>query len=196
MHRILGVTTCVLVLFLIAAVSPVEAICLDGTIVAVYQSDGPYRGLYLYTVTLNFLLEKGLSNVTLDLGFSECLDFACRQTFLFPNPAGESPGEVANCPVIYVGEFNCAGNPSIDLSVPVVKWDVSSAMGCEPGKTGTTTLRFYTNLGPDPDKDLSLFLIKNGQEVCEGTLSGDAPVSPCSVPTRDARWGEIKSMYR
>ena len=196
MHRIFGVTACVLVLSFAAAVSPAAAVCLDGTVLATYQNDGPYSGLYLYTITLNFLLEKGLSNVTLDLGFSECLEYACHQTFLFADPAGESPGEVANCPVMYVGEFNCAGNPSIDLTVPVVKWDVSVVSGCEPGTTGTATLRFYTNLGPDPNKELSLFLIKNGREVCEGTLTGDAPVSPCSVPTRDARWGEIKSMYR
>ena len=196
MHRILGVTTCVLVLAFAAAVSPVAAACLDGTIVAAYQPDGPYRGLYLYTATLNFLLEKGLSNVTLDLGFSECLEYACHQTFLFADPAGESSGVVANCLVTYVGEFNCAGNPSIDLNVPVVKWDASASPDCEPGPMGTVTLRFYTNLGPDPNRDLSLFLIKNGQAVCEGTLTGDAPVSPCSVPTREARWGEIKSMYQ
>jgi len=59
MHRILSVTICVLVLSFTAAISPVAALCLDGTIVATYQSYGPYRGLYLYTVTLNFLLEKG-----------------------------------------------------------------------------------------------------------------------------------------
>jgi hypothetical protein len=196
MHRIFWVTACVLALFCSTAVSPAAASCLNGTIVTVYQHDGPYRGLYLYTVTLEFILEKGLSNVTLDLGFSDCLEYACGQIFLFADPAGESPGQIEDCAVTYVGEFNCRGNPSIDLTVPVVKWDVSATSDCAPGKTGTATLRFYTNLGPDSNRDVSLFLIKNGQEVCEGTVTGDVPLSPCSVPTRDVRWGEIKSMYQ
>ena len=196
MRRILGVTTCVLVLTLAAVVSPVGAVCLDGTTVAAYQTDGPYRGLYLYTITLDFMLEKGLSNVALDLGFSDCLEYACSQTFLFPNPAGESPGEVANCPVTYVGQFNCAGNPSIDFNAPVVKWDVFTASGCEPGPMGMVTLRFYSNLGPDPNRTVPLFLIKNGLDVCEGTLTGDIPVSPCVVPIQEMRWGTIKSIYR
>jgi len=196
MLRIIGITACALVFCLSAATSPATARCLDGSVVATYQYDGPYRGLYLYTVTLEFMLEKGLSHVTLDLGFSDCLEYACSQTYLFQNPAGESPGTIANCPVTFTGQFNCRGDPSIDYMVPVVKWDVSSASGCEPGKMGAATLRFYSNLGPDPSRTVSLFLIKNGQEVCEGTLTGDIPVSPCSVPVQEMRWGTIKSIYQ
>lgn len=196
MLRTIGLTACVLVMCVSAATSPVAARCLNGTVAATYQYDGPYRGLYLYTVTLEFMLEKGLSNVTVDLEFGDCIEYACSQTFLFPNPAGESAGEIANCPVTYTGEFNCSGNPSIDLTVPVVKWDVNMALGCEPGRTGIATLRFYSNLGPDPNRTVSLFLIKNGLNVCEGTLTGDIPVSPCSVPVQELNWGTIKSIYQ
>jgi hypothetical protein len=195
MLRIIGLTACAVVLFLSVAASPVAARCLDGTATAAYQYEGPYRGLFLYTVTLEFMLEQGLSNVTLDLEFGSCIEYACTQTFLFPDPAGESAGEIANCPVTYLGEFNCSGNPSIDLEVPVVKWDVNTASGCEPGRTGIATLRFYSNLGPDPNRTVSLFLIKNGLEVCEGTLTGDIPISPCAVPVQELNWGTIKSMY-
>ena len=170
--------------------------CLEGTSVATYQTGGPYQGFYLYTIDLSFDLEQGLSNVTLKLDFDDCPELACYQLFAFPRPAGQMSGQIASCPVAFIGAFNCGGNPSIDLVGPVVKWDADNSSGCEPGKTGNITLFFYSNLGPNPDKQTPLFLIKNGQEVCEGTLDGDIPASPCLIPTQEMKWGAIKSIYQ
>ncbi len=177
-------------------VSPLTGRCLEGTSVATYQTVGPYAGYYLYTVDLTFMLEKGLSNVTLKLNVDDCPELACQQIFFFPDPAGQMSGESAGCPVPFTGEYNCQGNPSIDLVGPVVKWDAGSAGGCEPGKTGSVTLYFYTNVGPDPNSQMPFFLIKNGQEVCEGYLVGDTPGPACLIPTQDTNWGTIKSIYQ
>jgi len=183
-------------LMLTALGSPVLARCLEGTSVATYQTDGPYKGYYLYTIELTFMLEKGLSNVTLKLNVDDCPELACQQLFFFPDPAGRMSGASADCPVPFFGEYNCRGNPSIDLVGPVVKWDAGVAGDCEPGKWGSVTLYFYTNVGPDPKVQMPFFLIKNGQEVCEGFLVGDTPGPACMVPSHDTTWGSVKSIYQ
>ena len=192
--RLLSVS--VFVLALLLWVSPVSSRCLEGTSVAIYQDDGPYEGFYLYTIELTFMLEKGLSNVTLKLNVDDCPELACQQLFFFPDPAGRMDGGESNCHVPFTGEFNCRGNPSIDLLGPVVKWDVGYAGGCEPGQTGSITLYFLTNVGPDPNSRMPFFLIKNGQEICEGYLIGDTPGPACLVPAHPMKWGAVKSIYR
>jgi len=80
---------------------------------------------------------------------------------------------------------------------PVAKWDAlgDEDDGCAPGRIGMVVLYFLTNVGPDPNSEMSFFLIKNGQNVCEGTIIGDTPGPACMVPTRDTRWGAIKEIY-
>lgn len=187
--------TGVFVLALVLWFAPVSSRCLEGTSVAAYQNDGPWRGFYLYTIELTFMLEKGLSNVTLKLNVDDCPELACQQYFFFPDPAGEMGGEDVYCPVPFKGEFNCTGNPSIGLNGPVVKWDAEYAENCEPGKTGTIRLYFYTNVGPDPESKMPFFLIKNGLNVCEGYLIGDTPGPACIVPAQESNWGAIKTLY-
>jgi hypothetical protein len=175
--------------------SPVAARCLEGTSIAAYQYAGPFRGFYLYTIELHFVLEKGLSNVSLKLNVEDCPELACQQLFYFPDPAGTLSDAETLCPRAFIGEYNCKGNPSIDLVGPVVKWDAVSSGGCVPGKTGTVTLYFYTNIGPDPDSRMPFFLIKNGLLVCEGHLVGDTPGPACMVPVDGTSWGAIKAIY-
>jgi hypothetical protein len=178
---------------IVAIVPAVNAQCVTGTVTAELQTGGPYAGLFKYTAVLSWDTDKGLSNITIDCGFGQCPEAVCAETFLFDSPSGQSAGE-GGCNVHYYGEFNCQGNPSIDTMDPAIKWD---AVGdCQPDNTGTATIWFYSSLGPQPGTAAPVFLIKNGQNVCEGVLSGDCPAAPCLVPAEDASWGQIKAKYR
>lgn len=167
--------------------------CVAGTITAEYQNSGPFAGLYQYTAVLTWDTPQGLSNITIDCGFDQCPEPVCLQTFMFDTPAGSSSGE-GGCTVDYYGEFNCGGNPSIDVTWPIIKWD---ALGeCQPKDMGTATLIFYTNMGPQSGTSMPVVLIKNGLNVCDGFITGDCPAPPCIVPTEDATWGKVKARFR
>ena len=96
------------------------------------------------------------------------------------------------CMAEYSGEFNCGGNPSIGFMDPIIKWDALNG-GCEPDKTGSGVFCFYTNLSPSSGSQLPMALIKNGQEVCSGMLTGQCPEPPCVVPVEPTNWGKIKA---
>ena len=170
------------------------AVCeISGTVTAELQTSGPFAGLYKYTSVLTWRTDQGLSNVTMDCGFGQCPEATCNQTFLFDDPAGFGDGE-GGCTMEFTGEFNCQGNPSIGFIDPAIKWD---AVGdCQPGKSGTVTLCFYTNLGPRADYVAPVFIIKNGGGVCRGTVTGDCPAAPCVVPTAEMTWGQVKAKFR
>ena len=157
-----------------------SAQCVSGTVTAEYQDSGPYAGKYKYTVDVVWTTTQGLSNVTLDCGFAACAAEACNQDWEFENPAGQGTGgDPGDCSFDLVGEFNCNGNPSIGINHPIIKWDAVGAEECEAGASGTATLCFYTSVVP-ADGNLPVFLVKNGQNICDGTLSGDCPL-PCPV---------------
>ena len=174
--------------------SVASAQCVSGTITAELQGSGSFAGLYKYTIVITWDTPQGLSNVTLDCGFGECVQQACEQTFAFDSLAGTSDGEPEPCTAGYSGEFNCNGNPSVGVTDPIVKWAALNG-DCEPGRTGTATLCFYTNLPPNAGSEQPVFLVKNGQNVCQGQITGDCPVSPCTVPTRPSTWGAVKAIY-
>jgi len=168
--------------------------CITGTMTAELQTDGPFAGLWCYVAQLEWDTPQGLSNLTIDCGFGLCPDHVCDQTFLFPGPAATSTGEPEPCVAEYSGEFNCSGNPSIGLTDPIIKWDALND-GCEPGPTGSGTFIFYSNLGPHPEAAMPIVLIKNGQNVCEGSITGDCPAPPCTLPTAPATWGQLKALH-
>ena len=186
-----GVTAFLAVCLLVFAATGASAQCVSGTVTAEFQTSGPFAGLWKYTIDFSWDTAQGLSNVTLDCGFGDCVDEACTATWMFDDPAGYGPGD--GCTLDFDGEFNCQGNPSIGFTDPVLKWD---AVGeCQPEAMGSATLCAYTNIGPHPDSQLPIILIKNGQNVCNGTIMGDCP-SPCTVPTESANWGFIKAQYK
>lgn len=193
MKRMLSLGFLCLLGFAIVSLPVVSlAQCVTGTVTAELQLAGPFMGLYKYTAEITWDTPQGLSNVTLDCGFDCDPELACAQTYLFEDPAGHSDGE--DCEnVDYSGEFNCSGNPSIGLNKPIIKWDAIDD-GCVPASMGSATLCFYTNVGPHPDADLPVILIKNGLNVCEGTITGDCPAL-CTVPTEESSWGFIKGRY-
>jgi|GEM_PF-6554357 len=181
------------VLWILASTSPaVSAPCVQGTISGVPQLTGPYAGLYEYTVDLAWSTPRGLSHVTLDCGFESCPAAACAVTWVFGEPAGSAPGE-DGCDLEFEGEFNCEGDDSIDMETPVLKWDAGDGEGCEAGREGTATLRFYTDVPPSGGLT-PVVLVKNGTEVCSGTLVGDCPLV-CPTPVERLHWGVLKSRY-
>ncbi len=165
--------------------------CVSGTVTAQFIDSGPFAGLYKYTAEISWTTTQGLSNITLDCGFGQCPEAACEQTYLFESPGGTGTGD--GCTVEFDGEFNCQGNPSIGVTDPILKWDVVG--DCEAENTGTATLCFFTNLGPHPDAPLPIFIAKNGQNVCSGTIQGDCPAAPCIVGTEKVNWGKLKGHY-
>jgi hypothetical protein len=177
------------------APAPAAAQCVDGTITAEFQSSGKYTGLWKYCLEFSWKTKQGLSNLTIDFGYlKECGTAVCGDHWYFETPAGTSDG-TDGCTVEYVGEFNCQGNPSIGLVGPVLKWDAIATDDCEAEGEGTGKVCFYTPFGPQGGGDLATVLIKNGQNVCEGTIKGARP-SACATDARRSTWGRIKSTYR
>jgi hypothetical protein len=179
-----------LFLALLIVVPSASADCVSGSITAAIEDGGPYDGLYKYTVDLQWDTPQGLSHVTLDCGFGACPAAACAEGWLFATPAGTATGD--ECTVEFDGVFNCDGDPSIGYTDPIIKWNALDLNGCEAEKTGSAVLCFYTSVAPVPGV-LPVILVKNGENVCEGTITGDCPL-PCAVPIEATAWGRIKQM--
>jgi hypothetical protein len=189
-HRVLFAPLAVLCLLVFCSVPLANAQCVEGTITSEMQMFGPFAGLYKYTVEVEWTTPFGLSHLTLDCGFSMCPEAACSRIWVFEEEAGTGVGgEPDGCEFGFRGEFNCNGDPSIGVTDPVVKWDAEDN-GCEGGKTGSAVLCFFTDIAPIQG-DVPVSLIKDGQDVCEGSLSGDCPMA-CPVPVESTGWGRLK----
>ena len=184
------------VVLLVGSNMPAVSQCVTGTVSAEFKTTGPFAGLWKYTLDFSWDLPQGLSNVTLDCGIGHCGGEVCSQTYLFDTPSGTSTGVDGGgnaCVVDYAGEYNCLGNPSIGLSIPIVKWDALNNL-CEPGPVGSGTLCFFTLAPPHFDAKLPIVLIKNGQNLCYGMVFGACPID-CTVPIEESSWGEVKAKY-
>lgn len=188
--RLGGFLLLILCIACVGLTSQAQAQCVSGTVTADFQESGPHAGLWKYTMTVTWDLPHGLSNITLDCGFGVCPGTACSKVFEFDAVAGTSTGEPEPCTVEYAGEFNCEGNPSVGIDVPIVKWDVISE-DCQPGPTGSGTFCFYVNAGPHEDSPLPVTIIKDDLDVCSETITGDCP-AVCIVPVEETTWGAVK----
>jgi len=175
--------------------APAQAQCVNGTITSEIQVGGPYDGLYKYTIAITWSTNKGLSHVTLDCNFGMCPAEACAADWYFDDPAGSGTvGIPVECEFDMVGEFNCDGDASIGLTDPVLKWDaIADTTGCEPDREGTATMCFYTSVAP-VQHETPVVLVKNGQNVCQGTIVGACPL-PCATPVQHSTWGRIKHLF-
>jgi hypothetical protein len=184
-------------LLIVGSAGSAHSQCVTGTLTAEFITVGPFAGYYKYTLSFSWNTQQGLSNLTLDCGFGECAGDACAADWLFDDPAGDSTNDpepgVCNGTTLYTGEFNCGGNPSIGVTDPIIKWDVVPGE-CEPETAGSGTLCFYSPAAPQSG-EATMILVKNGQNVCEGTVMGDCP-GVCPVPTDIQTWGAIKAKHK
>ncbi len=182
-------------------VSSAFAQCVDGSITSALQTSGPFAGLWKYTLTVSWDLPQGLSNIAMQCEW-EC-EGICQAGWAFESPAGTGDGIASDggtpgeCTVPFAGMFDCMGTPSQGLIGPTVKWDaldnIDPENPCEAGPTGMATVCFYVDLPPHAS-DVPLIVIKNGQQVCTGTIAGQCPSCPVSV--EESVWGDVKVRYR
>ncbi|MCK4547534.1 MAG: hypothetical protein KAW17_08855 [Candidatus Eisenbacteria sp.] len=211
----------VFLLMLVLAIvmpQPVMAQCqISGTSV-VLPTDNPEMGLWKYCIDVTWNSgSHGLSHLDVVLGLAECTWICDGFCFGVHNPAGSSTSpeedvlpemmdgvdpprgdsESDACVVYYVAEFLCGGDPSVPgVAEPLVKYEPIDGE-CEPGKLGVGTYCFYTDWPPAqvyvPN---SMLIVKAGQTVCFGELTGYLPT--CSFPstTESESWGMLRYRFR
>ena len=182
----------------LSAASPqfVRAECVSGEVVAEMATEPGYQGLYKYTLTVTWDLDRhDLSHLDFFLELQNC-ECICDDRFVqFTSPAGQSSD--GGCVSQYEGDYVCMGDPSLPPSFwsPAVKFEPSG--DCEPGLSGSGTFCFYSPMPPvqnpvDPDG----LAIKHGQEICTGSLSGQFPACECALQQETHTWGQVKAFYR
>ena len=171
--------------------------CVSGTITSELMTTGPFTGLWKYTLQITWDLPQGLSNVALQCNFA-CGSAICDSDWSFDTPSGSGDGILSDegtpgeCMVDFAGEFLCNGNAQQNLEGPTIKWDALDGGACEAGPTGSATICFFVDLPPEQGNS-PVILIKNGQQVCEGTVQGDCP--SCPVAVEAASWSKVKDLY-
>lgn len=199
MKRTLLVLPILLACSIVFLAPAAHAQCVDGTIEAQLETDGPFAGLWKYTLDITWDIPQGLSNVTLSCNF-ECAAI-CDAGWAFADTSGTGDGILddenpmpGECTVPFGGEFNCQGNQPWAPEGPHVKWDaIDMGTGCEAGTTGSATLCFWVDLPPAENQPAPVVIIKNGQNVCEGTIMGDCPACPVGAEPLD--WSQVKYKY-
>lgn len=198
---------CVLATFTAAALlfsfQPAGATCLiAGSVSAAPNPDPSCLGAWEYTLSVTWDTGSpcGLSHLDLLLahqgegcdcpGLDRSLNWLC--------PIGTSTGVPAGCTVAYEGLLNCNGDPSVDVTDLLLKFEPIESEECEPGPTGQAIFTLYSNYAPAPITEPNLFLVdKFGQLVCSGQLTGVFPGLPCDPTAAETdSWGHQKTTYR
>jgi hypothetical protein len=160
-------------------------------------------GLWRYTVNAVWEIDAqwALSHMNVILALGECTCICEEFSFAAHDTAGVSTGYVDReepCTNYYFAEFNCHGDPSIDLEEPLVKFEDIEDI-CEPALLGEGTFVFFSDWPPraleQPTQQLAL---KAGYGlVCFGPLTGVLPECTCDgVPAEVSTWGRLKMLYR
>jgi len=197
-----SLTTLLLVMLVMTSAQLALAECsINGTIEAGENTDPAGPG-WVYTMTINWdtgtVYALSHMDLLLDIagGTCSCADFM--DAISWDDPIGYSDGH-PSCTVNYVGNLECAGDPSIpDVDNILLKFEPIEIEGCEPGTTGTATFVFYSDLAPAPvDEDILSLVDKFAGNSCFGTLSGDFPAMSCDpVEIKNVQWGAAKGLYR
>jgi len=171
----------VLVGVLVPALSA-EAGVISATGSAEWIDQGDWSGWYKYTYTIEWSLDRGLSHLDLLLK-PGCIEED--HQFGFDTDTGglydgQSTGKRRRCgdPVVftvfYEGRFEVSGDPSLGISVPLVKWEpVETRDG--PGKQGTGQFWFYSNVVPEYGNFDDVVVAKYGRCKVTGNLTGAYP---------------------
>ena len=161
---------------------------------------GPWAEYWCYTIDFSWSAPKSLSHLTTFVGL-DGLECACDPgLFGFPTPAGTTTGveDGVVCTLEYYGEYICTGDPSLPGSISslaAVKFD-PIAEPCDAGKTGSGSVTFYSLIAPGPDTvHTGVIVVKEGQDVVTGDITGVLPAQDCSLTTESSAWGGVKSRY-
>src|SRR5262249_10026462 len=186
-----------LALFLV--VSPAAAQCVSGTVTVSVSNDAGFVGLYKYCVTATRNVPQDISHLDTFLGLPDC-PCICDPVFIkFPTPAGVASPPDDSCDLNFFGEYVCKGDPSLPpaMNGPAVKFNPDPSSTCSASLAGTGTFCFYSPMPPAaPGTHTNALAIKDGQNVCYGTLEGSLPICDCALPAQGATWGRVKSTYR
>jgi len=184
-------------------ISPAVADCLiAGSVSAAPNPTPPGLGSWEYTlsVTWDTGTRYALSHFNLLIAHQggNCNCQNLDQALNWLSPIGTSSGEPAGCSVTYEGFLNCNGDPSLDITDLLLKFEPIESADCEPSTTGQGTYTFFSDYPPAPISEPNLSLVdKFGQLVCYGPLTGVFPGLPCDPTATEARsWGSQKTTYR
>jgi hypothetical protein len=201
------VSTTALLLLSIASV-PVFAEVLDGcvftgTSTAVLNEGDPDLGAYRYCVDVSWDTGNpfALSHADVLLALVDC-PCACEEfPFGSTEVAGVSTGYSEQyetiCNVDYLAEYLCEGDPSIDETEnnPLVKFEpIEESGSCAPTNQGEGTFCFYSDWPPRP-VDGDLLVLKAGQTICFGHLTGELPECYCRSHVLPETWGTVKKLF-
>lgn len=175
--------------------------CVTGTITTEISSDPGFENLYKYTLEVNWNLSaKDLGHLDIFLALENC-ECICNPQFIqFAAIAGHTTGsnDEGNCSNDYGGEYACLGDPSIpdEFFAPAVKFEPVE-LTCDPGTAGQGLFSFYSPMPPAPPNIMTnALVIKHGQNVCVGSISGTGPTCNCFLQVEHGSWGSVKAIYR
>jgi hypothetical protein len=197
------IRSCVILTCLLLASSAAHAAprnvspSISGTSSAVLLTEGPFAGLYEYTLAIQWdtrqLQSAPGSQITVDLNLLGCASACFSGTFAFDALAGTSGG--SSCTAYYGGAFACEGNSLLGQSGPAVEF-LDIADGCDTATAGSGTFRYYSLFGPGGEAlPGNLFLRLGTGTTVNGNLLGDLPSCAGATAVEVATWGAIKALY-
>jgi len=171
-----------------------------GDIEGMPNLEHPGMGAWRYelTVVWDTSVPQAVSHINLivdDGSNCECGDFTGAINLFAV--CGTSNDDPEPCSVVYYHEFNCNGDPSLDIDDPLYKFEYDEDLGCEPANVGTAVFEFFSDYEPYATELPNLLVVdKHGRLSCSGELTGVFPALPCG-PVADERmtWGAVKSGY-
>jgi len=175
-------TACLAAVLSLAWAGEAGAGLISATGTAELVQGGDYAGWYKYTYDLTWDLKKGLSHWDLLLkpGCTQPDHQIVFETALGGASDGLSTGDgwKPSKPVVftvsYEGMFEPQGDPSINLTAPLIKWEPDETYD-EPGKKGTGQFWFYANILPEYGTFDDVLAAKYGRSKIFGDLDGAYP---------------------
>jgi hypothetical protein len=167
---------------------------------AEWSADPGYENHWKYCYEIYWAgLPHGVSHVDVLLCLIEDCECLCESDyFVFAETVGSGPGTSNGepCTVYYYGYFECFGDPSIEIFVPVIKFEPYEG-DCEPGIDGWAYLCFYSVGAPMWGTFPNYIAIKFGTEFALGDLEGALPgCNTAWSSTESSTWGRVKALYR
>lgn len=182
-----------------AAPAQTDGCVLGGEITAAPNTTAPGLGAWEYTLTVNWDTGRyGLSHLNLlvdEAGNCDCLELG--NALHWASPAGVFDTMSGDCPVDSYAQLECGGDPSLGITMPLIKFEYDEEAVCEPEQEGIFSLVFYADYAPATIYAPNMFLVdKHALQWCEGPVTGVFPGLPCDpVANEYADWGRVKAGY-